>query len=623
MNYFERYIPLDSNIYTSTNKYIILMNIDDIKDFYSLIITVQQTKLSNLKKKIFRTGTIRLIIVILCTIGVYVYWSNLSLVTGIILISFIVFLVLMRYHNKLFNAKNYSERLISNAQNELNAINYDFSAFDGAAEKINAEHSFSLDLDLFGDRSFFQSMNRTVTSFGKDVLADTLIHPLKEREAILARQKAIEELKQNTNLLSHFRAIGQSSGTDNLDTKKFSKSFSYSPFFTGNKLWESLIYIFPLLYITGGILTYLDIISGTLFFPLYIATLLISTIPDKKVGLILATFDKKSQILDTYSQLLEIIENAEFKSELLQDIQKQLDCAPKASIAVARLKSLHNKLMMSKAYPIFLLINPLFLWNVKYAVKVEKWISKHSDEIMQWFDAMAKFDAMVSWAIFAFNHPDYTYPNVDDTRFTFSGSGLGHPMLRRDVCVRNDVNITKTPYFLVVTGANMAGKSTYLRTIGINHTLACAGAPVCANSLTFYPGSLVTNLRTADSLADNESYFFAELKRLKMIIDRLKSGEKLFIILDEILKGTNSVDKQKGSLALMKQLISLNGNGIIATHDLVLGNLEKEFPDNIKNYRFEADITDNHLSFTYKINEGIAQNMNASFLMKQMGITGL
>ena len=196
-------------------------------------------------------------------------------------------------------------------------------------------------------------------------------------------------------------------------------------------------------------------------------------------------------------------------------------------------------------------------------------------------------------------------------------------MLNREVCVSNDVTIENHPFFLVVTGANMAGKSTYLRTVGINLMLACAGAPACASSLRFYPYKLVTNLRTSDSLTDNESYFFAELKRLKMIIDRLQSGEPLFIILDEILKGTNSEDKQKGSIALMKQLVSLRANGIIATHDLLLGDLEKEFPDAIKNYRFEADIKDDHLSFTYKIREGVAQNMNASFLMKKMGITGL
>ena len=166
----------------------------------------------------------------------------------------------------------------------------------------------------------------------------------------------------------------------------------------------------------------------------------------------------------------------------------------------------------------------------------------------------------------------------------------------------------------------MAGKSTYLRTVGVNYLLASIGAPVCASSLKFYPSQLITSLRTTDSLTDSESYFFAELKRLKLIIDKLEKGEELFILLDEILKGTNSVDKQKGSLALIKQFIELKTDGIIATHDLLLGELIKAYPNNITNYRFEADIKNNELTFSYKLREGVAQNMNACFLMKKMGI---
>ncbi|MEN9919324.1 MAG: hypothetical protein RL662_1760, partial [Bacteroidota bacterium] len=399
-------------------------------------------------------------------------------------------------------------------------------------------------------------------------------------------------------------------------------AFGQPALFRISQVWQALVYLFPLLYVSLGLLVYLDVASGTLFLPLYLLSFAISAMPGKGVKHIMSTFDTKSQVLATYSELFEIIENEDLKASYLQEIKTQCGSELKASKAIAQLRSLHNNLLMAEAYPILLFLNPVLLWNVKYAIKIEEWTFKHKTEIEQWFAAMAAFDALLSLAIFAFNHPDYTYPKPAD-QFVFKGLALGHPMLNRDVCVRNDVDISKIPYFLVITGANMAGKSTYLRTIGINHTLACAGAVVCARELEFYPSKLVTNLRTSDSLADNESYFFAELKRLKMIIDRLKKGEELFIILDEILKGTNSVDKQKGSMALMKQLISLNGNGIIATHDLLLGNLEKDYPANIKNYRFEADITDNTLSFTYAIREGVAQNMNASFLMTQMGITGL
>ena len=598
------------------------MNINEVESYYSNIITKYKGESDQLKKVIFWVGTIRLIIAITAIVGTYILWGNTTIVIASIAIFFIAFLALMKYHNRLFIKKNYCEQQITNAKDELKGINYDFSAFDGAPEKIDAEHSFSLDLDLFGKRSFFQSINRTVTSFGKDALANIFIHPFENQKDIIDQQKAVEELKQKTKLLSHFRAIGQMSEADSLNSKDFSASFKRPPILKNSILWKSMLYIIPLIHIVFGLFIYFDIIAGGYYSIVYILTLGISVLPGKKVMQIKETFDEKSKVLDTYSKLFKIIEDENLQSDKLKNIQSQVKSRISASYAINQLKSYHNNLTVSYTFPVLLLFNPYLLWNVRYAIKVEQWTEKYKSGIEQWFEAIAEFDMLVSIGIFAFNHPDYIYPEIAD-KFIFEGKALGHPMLHRDTCVRNDVNISKTPFFLVITGANMAGKSTYLRTIGINHTLACAGAPVCAESLAFYPCRLVTNLRTADSLADNESYFFAELKRLKMIIDRLQAGEELFIILDEILKGTNSEDKQKGSMALMKQLISLNGNGIIATHDLLLGNLEQEYPDNVKDYRFEADITNEQLTFSYKIREGIAQNMNACFLMKKMGITGL
>lgn len=598
------------------------MNLNEVQSYYSSIINKYDSELGQLKKVIFWVGTIRLMIAIAAIVSAYILWGDTTTVILTLIALIIVFLALMKHHNRLFVKKSYCEQQIVNAQNELKGIDYDFSAFDGALEKANAEHSFSLDLDLFGNRSFFQSINRTVTSFGKDTLADIFIHPFENKKNILDQQQAVKELKQKSKLLSHFRAIGQMSEADSLNSKDFSASFKRPSILKNSILWKSMVYIMPLIHITFGLLIYFDIIVGGYYSLVYILTLGISFIPGKKVAQIMETFNEKSKVLDTYSKLFKIIEDESVQSDKLKHIQSQLKGITNASHAINQLKSYHNNLTVSYTFPVLMLFNPYLLWNVKYAIKVEQWTEKYKSEIEQWFEAIAQFDMLISMGVFAFNHPDYTYPQVSD-KFKFEGKALGHPMLHRDKCVRNDVNISKTPYFLVITGANMAGKSTYLRTIGINHTLACAGVPVCAESLTFYPCRLVTNLRTADSLADNESYFFAELKRLKMIIDRLQSGEELFIILDEILKGTNSEDKQKGSMALMKQLLSLNGNGIIATHDLLLGNLEQEYPDNVKDYRFEADITNDQLTFSYKIREGVAQNMNACFLMKKMGITGL
>lgn len=597
------------------------MTLEEVKASYSSLIDKEKVKLSKLKKAIFQIGTIRLVIVLACFISCYLAWSDTVIVIGIIGISIALFLFFMKYHNRLFIKKRYCELLIQNAENELRGIDYDFSAFDGAPEKADGNHSYSLDLDLFGNRSFFQSINRAVTSFGKDSLANSLLAPYEDKNDILAQQEAIKELSSNPRLLNHFRATGQMTESKDIDIHSFSQQFLQTKLLS-KSLWRYLIYIVPAIYVLLIILSVLGIITTTGIGIFWTICFALSLAPLKDINQKMNLFEKRITVLQTYARLLQIIETETFNSQLLKKLQGNIKDTESATLAIHQLRSYSNNLDQSSNILGLLILNPFLLWNIIYAIKIEKWILIHKENISDWFKVLAKFDSLVSFSVYAYNHPDYIYPEVSE-KYMFEGKDLGHPMLNRDVCVRNDITIGKQPFFLVVTGANMAGKSTYLRTIGINMVLASTGAPVCATSLTFYPYRLVTNLRTSDSLTDNESYFFAELKRLKMIIDRLQSGEPLFIILDEILKGTNSEDKQKGSIALMKQLVSLNGNGIIATHDLVLGNLEKEFPDAIKNYRFEADIKDEHLSFTYKIREGVAQNMNASFLMKKMGITGL
>ena len=265
-------------------------------------------------------------------------------------------------------------------------------------------------------------------------------------------------------------------------------------------------------------------------------------------------------------------------------------------------------------------LNGLFFWELRQVMRIEQWKEEHAADLTQWLNAVGRMDAYCSLATFAYNHPDYVYPTISQHPFCLKAEALGHPLMDRDKCVRNGISIEKRPFFIIITGANMAGKSTYLRTVGVNYLLACIGLPVWSRQMELYPARLITSLRTSDSLTDNESYFFAELKRLKLIIDKLQAGEELFIILDEILKGTNSVDKQKGSLALIRQFVNMNTNGIIATHDLMLSSLAESFPKYIRNHCFEADITDNELTFSYRMRDGVAQNMNACFLMKKMGI---
>ena len=267
------------------------------------------------------------------------------------------------------------------------------------------------------------------------------------------------------------------------------------------------------------------------------------------------------------------------------------------------------------------ILSILCQWDYRQNNNVDKWIKIYGVELDKWYNVLTKIDELSALATFSFNNPTYTFPSLDpNEEVVIKAKALGHPLMKYEACVTNDLDMMTYGNFIVVTGANMAGKSTYLRMIGVNFLLALIGAPVFAKSMTFTPVFLFTGLRTTDSLQDNESYFFAELRRLQSIIQRAQKGEHMLVILDEILKGTNSVDKQKGSMALVKKLVELNITGIIATHDLTLGTLTNDYPDKISNSCFEAKIEGDKLSFTYKIQEGIASNMNAYFLMQHMGI---
>lgn len=577
-----------------------------------------------LKQKMHLIGTIRLIIVIAI---VFTFWlfrnENWSIWGSILLVYGLPFIALLVYYNKLSHQKHFAENLSLLNENELKGLDYDFSAFDGAPDKSSADHSFSLDLDLFGDHSIFQSINRTVTPLGRELLADWHLNPLSDKKEIIKRQEAIRELaSSHTVLRQEFYVKGLSQQTNKDDSHILSKLAAGETVLSKSMIWKIIIWLIPIVWVFLGIGVYLDIIySGFLGF-FFAISFTITYLPFKKIMRLHNSLDKMQKIFMGYAELMRSVEGDGFKAEALREISQALEM-PNGQTASAAIRQLAHYIgNLDHRFSLGgIILNILYFRDMRNAMYLERWKETHADHIHQWFGAIARFDALSSLGGFAFNHPDYVYPEIADTYFQMEGKALGHPLIRREVCVKNDIDMTHTPWFMIITGANMAGKSTYLRTVGVNFLLACIGCPVYAEALTVYPARLVTSLRTSDSLTGNESYFFAELKRLQMIIDRLKNGEKLFIILDEILKGTNSVDKQKGSLALMRQLISLQACGIIATHDLVLGSLEEDFPQEVKNYRFEADITNEELSFTYTLRQGIAQNMNAYFLMKKMGIT--
>lgn len=569
-------------------------------------------------------GSARLGLVALAILSLWIARNESELFLILIGIAYLIpFALLMWLHNKWDRRRQYAETMIQLNEDELKALDYDFSAFDGASEKSSSEHAFSLDLDVFGDHSLFQSINRTVTVSGKEKLADWFLHPLTDRQEILRRQEAIKELADLSSLRQHFYVIGHTCSANKRqdDLSALEKLSQQTPIFSNHLIWKVLINLIPFLWILLGIAYGLGWIGGLILNIYFLIVLVVAYARTGATTSLHTAVNKMESIFSGYSKLINCIEREVFQSLEIKNIQERLNNEKRsASQSIKQLSSYIGGLDQRFSLA-GIICNILYLRDIRKSISLERWVQAHANDFPIWFDSLSRFDALSSLGGFAFNHPDTVYPTITDTYFLMEGKALAHPLLNRNVCVRNDINIHKNPWFLIITGANMAGKSTYLRTIGVNYLLACVGAPVCARSLTVSPAKLVTSLRTSDSLTGNESYFFAELKRLKMIIDRLRNGEQLFIILDEILKGTNSIDKQKGSIALMRQLISYKACGIIATHDLVLGTLAEEFPEQVKNFHFDADINNEELSFSYQLREGIAQNMNACFLMRKMGIT--
>ena len=366
----------------------------------------------------------------------------------------------------------------------------------------------------------------------------------------------------------------------------------------------------------------LDILSMSWFGLAFYSFTIASSRLVRRITRIQESYNKTLKMLSTYARLIELADKQPMESSLLISLKKEFESnGKKAPEVLAVLSKELDRLDLRNNLILYAILEGSMFWQLRQMLRIERWKQEHGTHLLQWLEALGKLDALCALGTFAFNHPEYTYPAIADEPFVFRAKEMGHPLMPRQQCVVNDAEIPQRPYFLIITGANMAGKSTYLRTIGCNYILSCIGAPVCCSSLEIYPAHLMTSLRTSDSLANNESYFFAELKRLQQILERLKSGEEMFIILDEILKGTNSMDKQKGSFSLVKQLLRLRTNGIIATHDLLLGELKQHFPNEISNYCFEADIHNDELTFSYQLREGVAQNMNACFLMQKMGIS--
>lgn len=591
------------------------------ENHYTERLSLTKGQLQQVKKQIFRISMLRLTLFIAGVAGIYFFFSQTPLLIVCICLTFLPLFILVKIHNRFFIRKEWLETQARIIQEELQALSGDYSSFEDGKEYVNPEHPYSFDLDIFGRRSLFQSINRTCTFFGKARLAKWLQNHLHEKTSIEKRQEMVREISEHTLFREQFRVAGLVHHGQSSDGEKI-QAWSQSPAQYLHAGWvKAFIWGVPVI---NSLLLITSLIGWTSFSCLGLSFgifLVLSFGIIKRATYIQETYGKQLKSLNGYARLIALAKAEDWKSAGMLELMERFNLNGQSPVqALQQLSKELDRLDLRNNQFLYVLLEGSIFFQLQEIVRIERWKVRYGQYISEWLETVGELDALCSLGTFAYNHPQYTYPELTEKPFCFLATQMGHPLMPVSQCVKNDATIPSRPFFLIITGANMAGKSTYLRTIGVNYLLACVGAPVCCERLKLHPNQLITSLRTSDSLSDNESYFFAELKRLKRIINLLNQGQQLFIILDEILKGTNSMDKQKGSFDLIRQFMQLKANGIIATHDLLLGSLIKQFPEEIRNYCFEADIKDNELTFSYKLREGVAQNMNACFLMKKMGI---
>lgn len=557
-------------------------------------------------------------------------WNTpVGLAGGMILL--VLFLYLIRWHTVVAERREHSQRLLSVNEAEISSLNGEWKDRPDGIEFRDYDHPYSYDLDFFGRGSVFQFINRTGTAIGRNVLADGLKNPLQSVSEIRLRQEAVAELAEKPAWSLNFQALGMGKTDSAENSRSLLTWLEENPYFTTHAVYPRLIWILPGLFFLSllcwlipaipelGIAQYQ--IPGSVALMFFLINLGVVGINLGRVGRQQVQVGKKSEMLRKYADLLTQIEGEEFASPLLKQDRAMIvkDGVP-ASEKIQRLGDLTYMLDQRLNAFMGLLLNGMLLWDIRYVLLLEKWRESHKADLPVWFEIISRWDALGSFARFRYNYADLIFPEVSESPFFMKATQLGHPLIDVSIRVNNDVELAKPGEFLIITGANMAGKSTFLRTVGVNLILAMNGAPVCAKNYTFSPIEMITSVRTQDSLADNESYFYAELKQLKKIIDKLKEGRPVFVIVDEMLRGTNSKDKMVGSRKFIEQLIQLNAVGLVATHDLSLGKLAEDYPDFARNKRFEVEITGDQLTFDYKLMDGISQNLNATFLMQKMGI---
>lgn len=577
-----------------------------------------------LNKRIQFISNLRLMIFLAVIFsGFMIYRTANHFLLGLDLaIGIVVFTLVVLWHNSLHYRHDILKKKIKINETGLMRIDGKWHEFKDCGEDfIDHEHPYSWDLDIFGPDSVFQWICVCHTFYGRKMLAEQLCEGEKNSELILKKQEAFQEMAGYTDWRQELELHGMLSDTGR-DPKKFLQwSGQNDPTFKSG-IAIAIFRILPWFSFLAGCAGYL--LSGTLaiFAVAYVVQLLLFAVMHEKVIRAIQAFEKNGPLLLAYSRLLHTIENKKFTSYYLNNLKQNFGSGRKSSASQVFL-------MMSKILDaaevrsspmVHMLANAVMLWDFQCIIKADRMKKEYGKIFGVWIETIGRFEALSSLSLVRFENPQWTFPVIFDDNIVLKGEKLGHPLLCQDVRVNNDYPGQIGGTVAIITGSNMSGKSTFIRTVGTNLVLALAGAPVCASLFHCSPIKIYTSMRIYDDLSSRVSTFYAELLRIKKMVDAVRKEETVLFLLDELFRGTNSQDRHDGAVAVLNALSNQKSIGIISTHDLQLCELSRIDDKKYVNYHFKENYSGESITFDYKLNAGESKTKNAMFLIKMMGI---
>lgn len=593
--------------------------------YHNNIKTVRET-IGSLEKQMTRNSFLRLAIMIGGGILVFQLFktNNIFLVVGTIIGVILLFIFLVFRHSKLERKLEERKVFLQINENEIQMIEENKNIYADGAAFEDPKHPYTGDLDIFGPHSLFSKINRCATKDGIAELAGWLLKAAG-RADILERQEASTELSQDPEHLQSFQTKMLFNLGSNVNLRTYIQSYFHDKSMAfGNAFMRLYVPVAPWIFLAGILVSLFLFNISSYLIMLGIVHLLWTMSQAGKVSQFSNKIDKIGVSLIAFADAIKLIEDREYHATLNKTLQTKLSLQEqdkKLSTVIRELGQLIDKLDARNNMLVGAILNMLFLWDFKQVMAINKWKDSYQDTIVSGFDAISTYESLISLAILRYNFPHWVLPSIqqDFINDHLRAEELNHPLISSDKSVANDYS-SEGHQIALITGSNMAGKSTFLRTVGVNAVLAYAGAVVCAKQFSIPIYELVTYMRIKDSLNESTSTFKAELDRMKFILERVEQIPASYFLIDEMLRGTNSVDKYLGSKAIIKKLIGLNGKGMLATHDLQLAEMAKDYPQNLKNYHFDIQVHGAEMLFDYKLKDGPCTIFNASLLLKGIGV---